>query len=153
MTQHPGLFDGLPNPQRGTPSQSANVLDAAKQPSTNQSPKFIVATAPARRNGPKTSKNAARSAEAFAGAQCRMVFDFIASQREFGATDKETQSATGLSCDSQVPRRWTLVRTGQVADSGRTRPTPSGRAAIVWVATAFAAKPEVKREAGRDAQL
>ena len=151
MTHALGLFDGLPGPQRGEPSQSANVLDAAKQTSTKPTKEFIVVTAPARRNGPKTSKDAAKSAESFAGAQCRMVYDYIASQGEHGATDKETQAALGLSSDSQVPRRWTLHRAGQVVDSGRTRPTPSGRAAIVWVAAAFAVK-AVQPSGGGDAQ-
>ena len=62
------------------------------------------------------------------------VLAFLASRGERGATDQETQDALGLSSDTQVPRRWELVKSGMVGATARRRPTRSGRGATVWVA-------------------
>jgi hypothetical protein len=69
------------------------------------------------------------------------IFTFIASTREHGATDAETEQATGIRPQSLTPRRLALQRAGLIVASGRTRPTPSGRKAVVWVAKAYAPKP------------
>ncbi len=53
-----------------------------------------------------------------------------------GLTDEEGIDATGLSPSTYRPRRVELVERGQVRDAGRTRPTRSGRKAVIWEATA-----------------
>ena len=50
-----------------------------------------------------------------------------------GMTDEEIQDATGLQGSCQRPRRVELVQRGLVRDSGNTRPTRSGRRAVVWI--------------------
>lgn len=51
-----------------------------------------------------------------------------------GLTDEEGTDQTRLSGSTYRPRRVELVREGRVRDSGRTRRTKSGRAAVVWEA-------------------
>ena len=60
------------------------------------------------------------------------VFLFIKSRREFGATDHEISEVLELPIDTARPRRVELRDTGMICDSGRTRPTRSGRLATVW---------------------
>lgn len=50
-----------------------------------------------------------------------------------GLTDEEGIDLTGLPPSTYRPRRVEGVQAGRVADSGRTRPTRSGRKAVVWV--------------------
>ncbi len=61
------------------------------------------------------------------------VLAFIRSRRDYGATDPEISEALGLPGDSSRPRRIELRDAGTIVDSGRTRPTRSGRAATVWI--------------------
>lgn len=49
-----------------------------------------------------------------------------------GATDEEMQIALKMPGNTQRPRRIKLVELGLVVDSGSTRQTQSGRAAVVW---------------------
>jgi hypothetical protein len=42
---------------------------------------------------------------------------------------------TGIPPSTYRPRRVECVEFGLVRDSGLTRPTKSGRAAVVWIAT------------------
>lgn len=65
--------------------------------------------------------------------------DFLA---ERGATDEEMQQALGIDPNTQRPRRVELHEGGFIADSGRRRPTRSGRGAVVWVAVGKKEKPE-----------
>ena len=51
-----------------------------------------------------------------------------------GLTDEEGCTETGLEGSTFRPRRVELVADGLVFDSGATRPTRSGRAAVVWQA-------------------
>lgn len=53
-----------------------------------------------------------------------------------GMTDQEIQTRLRLDPSTERPRRVELVVRGLVGDSGRTRPTSSGRRATVWVAPA-----------------
>jgi hypothetical protein len=53
-----------------------------------------------------------------------------------GATDAEIQAALDMSGDTERPRRRELQQAGFIVDSGNVRATPSGRAAVVWVAVA-----------------
>ena len=51
-----------------------------------------------------------------------------------GATDEEIQIALGMHGNTERPRRIELLNDFHVVmDSGRTRPTKSGRQAVVWV--------------------
>jgi hypothetical protein len=49
-----------------------------------------------------------------------------------GLTDEEGIEATGLPSSTYRPRRIELVESGRVVDTGRTRPTKSGRKAVIW---------------------
>ena len=51
------------------------------------------------------SRAAAESARAFVRSQAVMVSEYIASQGERGATDKEIQTALAMDGNSQRPRR------------------------------------------------
>ena len=51
-----------------------------------------------------------------------------------GLTDEECQRVTGLQGSTQRPRRIELEIAGLIKNSGRTRETMSGRAAVIWVA-------------------
>jgi hypothetical protein len=48
------------------------------------------------------------------------------------ATDEEIQLGLEMSGSTERPRRVELVAAGRIVDSGRTRPTQSGRQAVVW---------------------
>ena len=68
-----------------------------------------------------------------AAKQRARVFLYILNQGEAGATLNEIEAALGLAGNTVRPRRLELEKKGLVKDSGKRRPTPSGRAAIVWV--------------------
>lgn len=63
----------------------------------------------------------------------RRVLAVLDSRGAYGATDAELQDELCIPVSTEVPRRNALMNRGLVFDSGRTRPTPSGRAATVWV--------------------
>lgn len=86
-------------------------------------------------NRTATSTAAAVAIEHDAPRLRNLVYGFIASRAERGATDQECQLALGLSSQTQGPRRVELVASEHVRDSGERRPTLSGRKAIVWIAT------------------
>ena len=86
-------------------------------------------------SGTDTSREAAQSMTLVAAANTARVLLFIADQGENGATDFEVQAALNMTGDSELPRRWELQRHGLVRDSGSRRKSPSGRNAIVYVAT------------------
>ena len=52
-----------------------------------------------------------------------------------GMTDQQGQEILGMAGDSYRPLRVRLTQLGMVADSGETDTTPSGRKAVIWVAT------------------
>ena len=61
------------------------------------------------------------------------------------ATDEQIQQRLGMGANTERPRRRELQKLGLVVDSGRTRPTLSGRQAVVWaVAEAVPAPPAPK---------
>lgn len=88
---------------------------------------------PAQRHS-ETSMAAARGAEKIAPTQRQLVHSVIALAGTRGLTDEEMQAATEMNPSTQRPRRVELVTAGVVVDSGRVRPTTSGRNATVWVA-------------------
>lgn len=83
-----------------------------------------------------TSKAAATSIVPKAGTLRAMVLEFLKDRRYWGidgATDEEIQDELEMPQNTARPRRVELVRAGLVIDSGRSRPTKSGRMATVWV--------------------
>ena len=58
---------------------------------------------------------------------------FLLDRADYGATDEEMQTATGMNPSTQRPRRCELVEMGKVMPSYLTRRTKSGRKAVVWV--------------------
>ena len=98
--------------------------------------------------GSHTSKAAAESIEPKLGKLQRQVLLFIRMRGAHGATDPEIAGALGLARDTARPRRRELGHKGLVGDSGRTRKTPSGRQAVVWVdATRFPVTGAPRKEA------
>lgn len=81
----------------------------------------------------KTSKAAAEQIEPFTGTERGRVLTFIRGCEERGATDDEIQHALMMNPSTERPRRVELVRMGFIRDSGRVRPTQTGRAAVVWI--------------------
>jgi hypothetical protein len=55
-----------------------------------------------------------------------------------GLTDEEIEDALGIGGNTERPRRKELEEAGLILDSGATRPTSTGKAAIVWVAAGLA---------------
>lgn len=88
-----------------------------------------------RRNNPETSKKAAREIAPITGKQRIRVLRMIVDAGAYGLTDAEGREMSGLQVGSQGTRRKELQEAGMVRDSGTTRPTPSGKDAIVWIAT------------------
>ncbi len=87
------------------------------------------------RNAGVTSSAANVAIKPLAAGLRKKVLDFIASRGELGATDGEIQTALGMRGSTQRPRRKELQNAGLIQDSGTIRPSASGRAAVVWVAT------------------
>jgi hypothetical protein len=83
--------------------------------------------------GSPTSQVAAAAIAGDAKYIRQRVFNFIRSCREYGATDPEIAQALQLSSDTARPRRVDLRNADMIVDSGRTRPTQSGRPATVWI--------------------
>ena len=84
----------------------------------------------------ETSKAAAQGAAPRAVTHRAMVLELLG--RKFGGlTDEEIQGALKIKPPGTArARRVELVAAGKVRDSGRTRKTTSGRAAVVWEAVA-----------------
>jgi hypothetical protein len=94
---------------------------------------------PAHQRHSETSTAAAGAIEPKAATLRRLVLEALRLRGQQGATDDELQEvlgSVGMSGNTQRPRRVELVRAGLVRDSGTTRPTRSGRRAVVWVVTA-----------------
>lgn len=82
--------------------------------------------------GSDTSKAAADAIRPVAATIRERVERFFIERGPHGATDEECQLALGLRADTERPRRRELVTAGLVRDSGKERPTTTGRAATVW---------------------
>jgi hypothetical protein len=91
-------------------------------------------TPPVRKNAPDTSRIAAGRIAGYTGTLRDAVFGLLRERGEHGATDQEIQDALSLASDTEVPRRWELVKAGAVVASGRKRKTRSNCPATVWVA-------------------
>lgn len=66
------------------------------------------------------------------GTQRRMVYEFIQSKGNYGATDEEIKAQLDINPNSEIPRRLELEEQGFIGDSGERRLTQSGSEAIVW---------------------
>lgn len=112
----------------------------------NTSPDSLVARLPlmppVRNDAPETSRVAAGRIAGHAGTLRAAVLSMLRERGEHGATDQEIQTALELSSDTEVPRRWELVKAGAVVASGRKRKTRSNCPATVWVLSEFAPKRE-----------
>lgn len=84
--------------------------------------------------GSDTSASAASAIAPVAGRLRKQVYEHLRACGEQGATDEEGIATLGLSPSTYRPRRVECVEAGLVRDSGTTRKTRSGRAAVVWVA-------------------
>lgn len=80
-----------------------------------------------------TSYGAARAIRGRAKTLRAKVFAFILQRGHLGATLQEMEQTLGMAGNTVRPRRIELEEKGWVQDSGRRRPTDSGKAAIVWV--------------------
>lgn len=83
----------------------------------------------------RTSRSAARSMAGHVRGQQRRLLAFLAERGAIGATNEEAAVALGMRTASQTARCRELQLAGLVADSGHTRTSSSGRAAIVWTIT------------------
>lgn len=86
----------------------------------------------ARRDGPETSKAAAKQVTVRSGTQRRWIMELLESVGEYGATDHEIESTLRMK---HTPRRLECVQAGWVEDSKRRRQTDTGVEAEVWTIT------------------
>jgi hypothetical protein len=93
----------------------------------------FVTPAPAT-NGTPTSNEAAAQIEPAAGTLREQVLAFVRNCGRFGATDEEIQLALSMNPNTQRPRRQELEQLGLIVRTDRTRPTRSGRSAVVFLA-------------------
>ena len=97
---------------------------------------------PAHHNAPAgTSSIAADRIAGYTVTLRAEVLSMLRERGEHGATDQEIQDALQLPSNTQIPRRWELVKAATVVASGRKRKTRSNCPATVWVASEFASKP------------
>jgi hypothetical protein len=80
------------------------------------------------------SRAAAESARPSVRNQCMRVLEFISSQGERGATDKEVQRGLGMAGDSQRPRRVWLRNNGFLQPKGSPEEIVLRDGSTVWVA-------------------
>ncbi len=81
-----------------------------------------------------TSRQAAEQIEPSTGRLQGLVLDEIRDSGGHGRTDDELEVVLSLRHQTASARRRELVLKGLVRDSGRRRPTRSGRQAVVWLA-------------------
>lgn len=89
---------------------------------------------PARRLGPQTSKDAARSKRRDAPTEAKRVWRLI--RAAGGLTCDEVEVQTGMLHQSASARIRTLAKAGYLRDSKVKRRTRTGRGAIVWMVVA-----------------
>lgn len=82
---------------------------------------------------PSTSIEAKKAIQPVARTLRAQVFVELLKRGTAGATLEELELALKLPGNTVRPRRQELEKRGLVVDSGRERPTSSGRQAIVWV--------------------
>ncbi len=101
-------------------------------PKTTNTPSLFP---PAHHNAPAgTSEVAARGIAPRTPNDRKRVLALIRKRGALGLTDDEGERVLKMRASSYTPRRGELVSQGLIVDSGRRRPTESGRPAAVWVA-------------------
>lgn len=120
----------------GYPSQPPSGSLWASQPKSpaKRNGTALVGMLAAQRHSP-TSVQAAEQMEPCAATLRAKVLEYIRNSGEVGQTDEGCQVGLDMPGNTQRARRVELCEMGLVKDSGRTRPTKSGRQAVVWVAT------------------
>jgi hypothetical protein len=98
---------------------------------SDQLPMFGVPDTLAYQPQSETSRGAAEAVRPAAVTDRAAVLSLL-TRKLSGMTDEEIQRSLKLNPSTERPRRIELVQAGKVRDSGRTRPTVSGRAATVW---------------------
>ena len=88
---------------------------------------------PAQQHSP-TSVAAAEAIAPVAATLRRMVLEAIAAAGADGLTDEEGAERVGIDGNTYRPRRRELEQQSRIRNTGKTRPTKSGRKAVVWVA-------------------
>ena len=86
---------------------------------------------PAHQSHSETSKAAAIAIKPRIGPMHRAILDYL--EYSGGSTDEELQRFIPMAQNTERPRRRELQKAGLIEDSGKTRQTKSGRAAVVWV--------------------
>lgn len=86
-------------------------------------------------NSTPTSRAAAERIEPTAGTLRAVVLEYVRNCGEIGATDEEMQIALEMNPSTQRPRRQELEKMGFIRRMDRfTRPTRSGRSAVIFIA-------------------
>lgn len=117
----------------------AGVNDSNVAPNRTQ----VNPVPPAHHNAPPGTSDVAADCIASRVVTMRAaVLSMLRERGEHGATDQEMQDALGLPSNTQIPRRWELVKAGGVVASGQKRKTRSNCPATVWVLSEFARKAE-----------
>lgn len=131
------ILDALPDPERTPRNEDARaaIPSGSKESDAMNFSNYVPLMPAVRRNAPNTSRQAARRAQGFFNPQRAKVLAFIAGHGEHGATDPEIAAGARVVIQSVNPRRGELARQGYITLRGDTRPSPSGCAARVWVAT------------------
>lgn len=81
----------------------------------------------------RTSIAAAESIRTSVGPLHVRILTYLREVAHFGgSTDEEMQINLDMGANTQRPRRRELELMGKIEDSGNTRPTKSGREAVVW---------------------
>lgn len=88
-----------------------------------------------RKNAHQSEIDAANFVRPRTGTQRAKALDVIVGAGAHGATDYEISQAIDLIPPRVASRRKELVQMGWIEESGKTRPTPGGIEAIVWVLT------------------
>ena len=92
-----------------------------------------------------TTSLAARSSPRPAKAQRQMIFLHLLDKGPFGATLEEIEKELNLAGNTVRPRRLELEEKLLVVNSGTTRPTCSGRQAVVWIIPAHIRLSAIKK--------
>ena len=85
------------------------------------------------------SRAAAVQAQGHAASQRRRIVALLEARETYGATDPEIHDETGILRQSICQRRKELrdATPPEIADTGRTRPSPAGSPCTVWVLPRF----------------
>jgi hypothetical protein len=112
---------------------AADVVRAKERGPMLTKAEYDAAIAPARRRGPQTSKDAAKSVLGFVPQRGKQIWRMIRDAK--GLTCDEIELRAEWSHQTTSARITFLRKSGYIRDSTRRRKTRTGRKAIVWVVT------------------